>query len=436
MSQPLRILAIGNSFSVDAMQYLAQIANELGTPVVLGNLYIPGCPLQRHYDNTLIGAHDYTYYKTTDGVWTATPEATIDTGLDDEDWDIVTMQQSSPYSGAPETYTCLPLLIDTVRRRLPRARLVWHMTWAYQGNSTHKHFPRYHRNQDEMYRAILDRIADTVLPTGAFDTVIPTGTAVQNARTGFIGDTLTRDGYHLSYTVGRLLAGMTWYAALTGRPLDALTFNPAPDEITPALLALLKESAAAALAAPDRVTLSRLQEQGYISEHLEIERKWLIVRPDPVLLAARPGAEAIRITQTYLLAGEGESSRRVRAAVHMPDTPDARTIYTHTVKRRLSHTVAEEEEREIDRDAYLALLADADPACTPIEKTRWRIPYEGRILEIDIYPFWEKQAVLEIELPSPDTPVSLPDWLTVLCEVSDDRRYSNHNLARGVRPAE
>ncbi|MBR6708088.1 MAG: DUF4886 domain-containing protein, partial [Clostridia bacterium] len=205
MSDSLRILAVGNSFSVDTMQYLAQIACELGTPVILGNLYIGGCSLQRHYDNTFNKIRDYTYYKTTDGEWSAVPESSIDDGLDDEPWDIITMQQSSGYSGAPETYTCLPQLVDYIRQRVPGARLVWHMTWAYQGNSTHKHFPRYHSNQTEMYGAILDCLSRFVIPTGAFDSVIPTGTALQNARSGFIGDTLTRDGFHLSLTAGRLL---------------------------------------------------------------------------------------------------------------------------------------------------------------------------------------------------------------------------------------
>lgn len=258
MPAPLKILAVGNSFSIDAMQYLAQIALDLGTPMLLGNLYIGGCSLQRHYDNTKIGAKDYIYYKTADGNWEETPEATIETGLDDEDWDIITMQQSSPYSGAPETYTCLPLLIDYIRQRCPRARLIWHMTWAYQHDSIHKHFPRYGCDQAAMYAAIVDCLGRFVDTAGVYETIIPTGTAVQNARTGFLGDTLTRDGFHLSLRTGRLLAGMTWYSAITGQPVDSLTFNPEPETITPEVMALLKESVSHAIASPRTVTPSAL----------------------------------------------------------------------------------------------------------------------------------------------------------------------------------
>ena len=45
----LRILAIGNSFSTDSMQYLYQIAKNAGVEeIVLGNLYYGGCSLDEH----------------------------------------------------------------------------------------------------------------------------------------------------------------------------------------------------------------------------------------------------------------------------------------------------------------------------------------------------------------------------------------------------
>lgn len=258
MSRPLKILAVGNSFSVDCMQYLAQIARACGHAVVLGNLYIGGCSLQRHYGNAQTGAKDYLYYKTTDGVWTETPAFTLEAGLGDEDWDIVVMQQASHDSGIPETYVCLPALIGFIRTHLPEARLFWNMTWAYQQGSTHAEFPRYVSDQTRMYTAIVDCIGRCVDPLGVYETIIPTGTAVQNARGGFLGDTLTRDGYHLDLTTGRLLAGMTWYAAITGQSTGAISFNPAPEIITPRILALLQESAANALAHPRTVTPSVL----------------------------------------------------------------------------------------------------------------------------------------------------------------------------------
>ena len=48
----LRILAIGNSFSQDAVeQYLYELFAASGKKVIIGNLYIGGCSLERHYNN-------------------------------------------------------------------------------------------------------------------------------------------------------------------------------------------------------------------------------------------------------------------------------------------------------------------------------------------------------------------------------------------------
>ncbi|MBR2024542.1 MAG: DUF4886 domain-containing protein, partial [Clostridia bacterium] len=56
--------------------------------------------------------------------------------------------------------------------------------------------------------------------------VIPAGTSIQNVRTSYIGDTLTRDGYHLSYDFGRFIGSLTFVKALTGLSIDNITYMP------------------------------------------------------------------------------------------------------------------------------------------------------------------------------------------------------------------
>lgn len=56
----------------------------------------------------------------------------------------------------------------------------------------------------------------------------------------------------------------------------------------------------------------------------------------------------------------------------------------------------------------------------------------GRVLEIDVYPFWEHTAVLEIELPDEGAPVSIPPQIRVLREVTADRRLKNAVLAQRI----
>ena len=162
---------------------------------------------------------------------------------------------------------------------------------------------------------------------------------------------------------------------------------------------------------------------------LEIERKFLIRYPDISWLSAQPGSRCAELTQTYLRS-DGRSSRRVRAW-----TENGRTVWYHTAKRMVTDVTREEIENEISEGEYLALLQEADPARHPIRKLRWCLPYEGHMLEIDLYPFWEKQAVLECELGSEDERFSIPPEISVLREVTGDPQYLNSSMARAI-PAE
>ena len=156
---------------------------------------------------------------------------------------------------------------------------------------------------------------------------------------------------------------------------------------------------------------------------LEIERKFLIAYPPLSWLERQPGVRKAEIEQTYLVSC-GDSSRRVRL------WQEADEIHCYRgVKRALSDMTRVEEEDEISLEDYYALLLEADPARLPIRKTRWCLPYEGHILEIDCSPFWQAQAVLECELECEDEVFSLPPELKVLCEVTGDRRYLNSSLA-------
>lgn len=62
-----------------------------------------------------------------------------------------------------------------------------------------------------------------------------------------------------------------------------------------------------------------------------------------------------------------------------------------------------------------------------LEKTRWYVRYEGHLWEIDeFHGAQEGLIVAEIELPSVDTPFSLPSFVSE--EVTGDPRYYNSNL--------
>ena len=257
-STSIKILAIGNSFSVDAMEYLYGMLLDLGyEEIVLGNLYIGGCTLETHASNFQNNSASYTYYVNTTGTWTNTTSYKPLDALVSHEWDIITMQQGSPKSGLPASYdTYLSSLVTSVMTKCPEAELAWHMTWAYQSTSTHSGFASYNNDQMTMYNAILNAVQTKVLPTGWFSKVIPNGTAVQNMRTSFVGDNLTRDGYHMSYDKGRYLTALGYAKALTGRDLDKVTYTPSGYSYSEKEILAMKEAVNNAYETPFAVTSS------------------------------------------------------------------------------------------------------------------------------------------------------------------------------------
>lgn len=158
----------------------------------------------------------------------------------------------------------------------------------------------------------------------------------------------------------------------------------------------------------------------------EIERKFLIEKPDENMLLELDGAVRSEIVQTYLVNTDGmiERVRRRDFGTHV--------VYYHTRKKRLSAMSAFEDESEITENEYQLLLQRADESKKPIVKTRWAIPFCGHTAEIDIYPFWKHQAVLEIEQESESIELPFPPYLSLIREVTGDHAYSNNQLSKSV----
>ena len=213
----LRILAIGNSFSQDAVeQYLYELFDAAGQEAVIGNMYIGGCSLDTHWENASGDKAAYDYRKVVDGVKNETSSQKLSDIIASEPWDYISLQQVSGESGKYDTYTHLPDMIDYVEGLAtnPDMKIVLHQTWAYQSGSTHADFPDYDSDQMTMYNAIMQAVQQAVSDNPEIELVIPSGTAVQNGRTSYIGDAFCRDGYHLNVDYGRFTAACAWFEAI------------------------------------------------------------------------------------------------------------------------------------------------------------------------------------------------------------------------------
>ncbi|MBE7050708.1 MAG: helix-turn-helix domain-containing protein [Ruminococcaceae bacterium] len=158
-------------------------------------------------------------------------------------------------------------------------------------------------------------------------------------------------------------------------------------------------------------------------EPFEIERKFLIEYPDIKELEKKPNCKKVEIIQTYLNADNGDEIRvRQRGK-------DGNYIYFKTIKKKVDNIKRVEIETRLTKDEYLTHLMDADTAKRQIRKNRYCLTYDSQYFEIDIYPFWNDKAILEIELSDEKADVSFPDFIKIIKEVTDDDNYKNASLA-------
>ena len=252
----IKILMIANSFGDDTVQWVHEIGDDLGIDFTIANLYIGGCVLSTHLSNLKSdsAAYEYVSYNKETKTWSRAKTTKISTAMTYEDWDYISLQQGSYDSGRAESYGGINEIMDRVLQLKGDVEFLWNMTWAYQQDSGHANFNLYNHDQMTMYNAILNAVQTKVVPNERFKYIIPNGTAVQNARTSVVGDTLCRDVYcHLTYDFGRYIAGLTIVGTVADVDLRDVNYSPNLDLLYKNIAI---ESAVNALANPFAITPS------------------------------------------------------------------------------------------------------------------------------------------------------------------------------------
>ena len=161
-----------------------------------------------------------------------------------------------------------------------------------------------------------------------------------------------------------------------------------------------------------------------MTDHIEIERKYVIAMPQIAAMSAEEGYTSSDIVQIYLESAP-HITHRVRSR-----TMNGITKYTETKKIRISGMSAFEDEREIDENEFSSLRKDIAPDTTPVIKTRHTFVYHGQLFEVDIYPNWHTTAIMETELPTEDTVTDMPPFIRIIKEVTGIKAYSNASMSR------
>lgn len=347
---PVRIMGIGNSFTVDALeQHLQPILTAEGEDAVIGYPYRGGTWLSQHDAwSTRTDTLPYNYRKFKNGQFTSTGLGTysLAMALADEPWDWVIIQSDHDSAGIYSSYVpYMEHLIDFVHSHCsnPNVQIGFYMTWAYDATSTYSAFNYYSRNQQLMYDSIIAAAQLVMTNHPEVSVLIPAGTAVQNARTSYMGEHLNRDGYHLHYDHGRYIASLCWYEVLFGKSALEVTYKP--DNITDYCADMCRHAVHAAVQTPYQVT--SLAEDFGEPEHETIE----------------PGTESHlrRITVNGMSLALSEGDTALSALVDYTRTPVA--LYAYPIDNNAELNITDVNGSDIERDVtkpwYYPLVAPA-----------------------------------------------------------------------------
>ena len=251
--KPLKVLMIGNSFSVCVLKQMPQIARNSGCALDLASANIGGCSLERHVNELAKAEADpsakarYYFswnYVSDDGHlrrmlpkrrWMSLPAA-----LKADVWDVVTIQQVSTGSWRAESFDpWADRLVAKIREYAPQARIVVQQTWSYCNrdwricNKKSGTGPGdWGIDQREMYERLTRNYMNLASRCG-FE-VIPTGKAIELYRREVgdqaldpVGQPTKKGGYdtiHLNPR-GECLQALVWTAKLFGADVEKLPYS-------------------------------------------------------------------------------------------------------------------------------------------------------------------------------------------------------------------
>lgn len=262
----LRILVIGNSYSEDiAINHLWDVATKMGIEEVkIGNLMYPGRNIINVYNHIKNDDHDYIYREITSGGRTVDlykGNANIRDGIIADDWDVITIQPWFPDAtyglngiddGVDDGAEWLNFVADYIRANATNdnMKLAFNMIWSQNqkfsginrvGNQNYNLYSNNRPNYgNEMYdyNNIVNQTETHVFDNPKFDYILPTGTAIQNARTSYLGGLkgttskynmiggMQRDLTHIA-NIGMYIGAMTWVKTLfPALSIDDMTWAP------------------------------------------------------------------------------------------------------------------------------------------------------------------------------------------------------------------
>ena len=243
----VNILAVGNSWTINATTYLGNILEELGYKVKIYVSYAGGATLESYWNNIINAKKAYEVHTWKNGEWHRPKTLyTYEEIIMSEKWDIITHQQQSGMSGVYETYQpYLHSIITWEQKKLDYNPSVFLLsTWSYPNGTKKEQFASYYNNDTRvMYNSIL-KAYNQALKDEKISIVIPCTPIIQQAREIGIKDIDTSDGTHLSTNgcyAASIICAETLLQFYFHSPNNALQVKTKPIELSDEDFSILKK---------------------------------------------------------------------------------------------------------------------------------------------------------------------------------------------------
>jgi len=215
--QTIKLLTIGNSFADNACVYLKQITESVeGCNIVIGNANIGGCSLEKHA-GLIKKCEQNPALKPYHG-------KSLKEFLQQDDWDIVTIQQVSHFSFKSETFhPYADEICAFVKKYAPQAKIYIHETWAYAPDCSR--LKGFGLTSDQMYKK-LKKNYKALSKLYKFP-ILPSGDAFyQSFKKNKDIDLWHSGGRYHANNNGCYLVGCVWFGKLFERSPKEITYIP------------------------------------------------------------------------------------------------------------------------------------------------------------------------------------------------------------------
>ena len=134
------------------------------------------------------------------------------------------------------------------------------------------------------------------------------------------------------------------------------------------------------------------------------------------------------IIQTYLRTNIEGIELKVR---QIGNEKDGYSFY-YTQKTKKNGINTKEIEKKISVKDYINLMSEADTSLHQLKKERYCFISNNQFFELDVYPFDSEYAILDLEIDNKEDSFSVPSFLEVIKDVTNDDYYKNIRIAKDL----